>query len=80
MANPPPSSINGAMPRGISLSNSIHTEVSSSFSLPSLPVFCGALDQELRLFDDSRPSNRADVLTQASKIAELLRNTDVSFL
>lgn len=80
MANPPPSRINGAMPRGISLSNSVHTEVSSSFSLPSLPVFCGALDQELRLFDESRPSNRFDVLNQASKIAELLRNTDVSFL
>ena len=80
MANPPPSSVTGAVPRGISLSNSVHSEVVPCLPLPSLPVFCGALDQELRLFDESRSLNRVDVLSQAPKIVELLRNTDVSYL
>ncbi|KAB2087059.1 hypothetical protein ES319_A04G076600v1 [Gossypium barbadense] len=53
--------------------------------LPSLPVFCGASDLELRLFDDpavgaSRSLNRKQIKAQASRIANLLRKTDVSYL
>ncbi|KAL1175391.1 hypothetical protein V6Z11_A04G086300 [Gossypium hirsutum] len=52
---------------------------------PSLPVFCGASDLELRLFDDpavgaSRSLNRKQIKAQASRIANLLRKTDVSYL
>ncbi|KAA8530428.1 hypothetical protein F0562_005137 [Nyssa sinensis] len=70
-------------PRGISLSNTIHSEVAPCLPLPSLPVFCGAFDPELRLFDEpssSRSLNRNDVLNQAGKIADLLGDTDVSYL
>lgn len=70
-------------PRGISLPNTVHSEVAPCLPLPSLPVFCGAIDQELRLFDErssSRSLNRNDVINQASKIADLLRATDVSYL
>ncbi|XP_073147222.1 sister chromatid cohesion protein SCC2 isoform X2 [Henckelia pumila] len=70
----------GDVPCGINLSNTVHSEVAPCLPLPSLPVFCGALDQELRLFDDGRSrwsSNQGDV---PGKIADLLRNTDVSYL
>ncbi|KAF5957550.1 hypothetical protein HYC85_004775 [Camellia sinensis] len=70
-------------PRGISLPNTVHSEVAPCLPLPSLPVFCGAIDEELRLFDErssSRSLNRNDVINQASKIADLLRATDVSYL
>lgn len=68
--------------RGIKLSNTIHSEVAPCLPLPSLPPFCGAVDQELRLFDDqlTRPLNRPEILAQAGKIADLLRHTDVSYL
>ncbi|OVA07915.1 zinc finger protein [Macleaya cordata] len=69
--------------RACRLTNTVHSEVAPCLPLPSLPVFCGALDQELRLFDEpsnSRSLNRNDVLSQASKIADLLRDTDVSYL
>lgn len=78
MANP-----GGGAPRGISLSNTVHSEVAPCLPLPSLPVFCGAIDQELRLLDDSsglRSLNRKDVLNQAGKIANMLKDTDVSYL
>ncbi|KAK6155028.1 hypothetical protein DH2020_009276 [Rehmannia glutinosa] len=70
------------VPRGISLSNTVHSEVAPCLPLPSLPVFCGALDQELRIFDDGGGgsrwnSSRGDV---SGKIADLLRNADVSYL
>lgn len=72
------------VPQGISLSNTVHGEIAPSLPLPSLPVFCGALDQDLRLFDERseecRSLNRSDVLSHASKIADLLQNTDVSYL
>ncbi|KAI3866659.1 hypothetical protein MKW92_002805 [Papaver armeniacum] len=62
-------------------------KVAPCLPLPSLPVFCGALDQELRLYDETttaaivnRSANRNDVLAQATKIADLLRHTDVSYL
>ncbi|XP_057521747.1 sister chromatid cohesion protein SCC2 isoform X2 [Amaranthus tricolor] len=68
--------------RGITLSNTLHSEVAPCLPLPSLPPFCGASDEQLRLFDDrvSRPLNRQDVLAQAPKIADLLLTTDVSYL
>ena len=72
--------------RGIGLSNTIHSEVAPCLPLPSLPVFCGASDQDLRLFDEPRGGGsfgslkRAEVLSQASRISDLLRQTDVSYL
>ncbi|GAB4831731.1 hypothetical protein Ancab_005743 [Ancistrocladus abbreviatus] len=68
--------------RGVSLTNTIHSEVAPCLPLPSLPAFCGAVEQELQLFDEQRPAplNRSDVLAQANKIADLLRDTDVSYL
>ncbi|XP_073221150.1 sister chromatid cohesion protein SCC2 isoform X2 [Cicer arietinum] len=66
--------------RGISLSNTVHSEVASCLTLPSLPVFCGASDHDLRLFDSPMLLNRVDILLQSSKIAEMLRHTDVSYL
>ncbi|KAL9157838.1 hypothetical protein ABFS82_08G029700 [Erythranthe guttata] len=82
MSNPVGGSGGEGVPTGISLSNTVHSDVASCLPLPSLPVFCGALDQELRLFDGSggdsrRNSSRADV---SGKIADLLRNADVSYL
>ncbi|GAA0182989.1 chromatin/chromatin-binding, or -regulatory protein [Lithospermum erythrorhizon] len=73
------------IPQGLSLSNTVHSEIATSLPLPSLPVFCGALDQELRLFDErsagsSRDLNRRVVLNQSGRIAQLLSNTDVSYL
>ncbi|RDX75201.1 Sister chromatid cohesion protein SCC2, partial [Mucuna pruriens] len=66
--------------RGIGLSNTIHSELAACLPLPSLPVFCGASDQDLRLVDSPARLNRVDVLAQSAKIAELLRHTDVSYL
>ncbi|KAG2715540.1 hypothetical protein I3760_03G083100 [Carya illinoinensis] len=71
--------------RGIGLSNTIHSEVAPCLPLPSLPVFCGASNQDLRLFDEpGRGSfsslDRSEVLAQSSRIADLLRQTDVSYL
>ncbi|KAJ9564113.1 hypothetical protein OSB04_000079 [Centaurea solstitialis] len=76
------------IPRGISLSNTVHSEVAPCLPLPSLPVFCGALDQDLRLIDEpttggsarQQSSNRGDIGDQASRIAKLLQATDVSYL
>ncbi|XXG63462.1 hypothetical protein AAC387_Pa05g1653 [Persea americana] len=67
------------------LTNTTHTEVAPCLPLLSLPVFCGAADPELRLLDEQsgrRHSslNRPDILAQASKIADLLRDTDVGYL
>lgn len=74
----------GAIPKGISLVNTVHSEVAPCLPLPSLPVFCGALDQELRLIDEptgsARLLNRSLVADQASKISKLLQATDVSYL
>ncbi|GMI99279.1 EMBRYO DEFECTIVE 2773, ARABIDOPSIS THALIANA SISTER-CHROMATID COHESION 2 [Hibiscus trionum] len=70
---------------GIGLTNTIHSEVAQCLPLPSLPVFCGASDPELRLFDDpdagaARSLNRPEIIAQSSRIADLLRGTDVSYL
>ncbi|KAG8662383.1 hypothetical protein MANES_01G097400v8 [Manihot esculenta] len=75
-------------PRGIGLSNTIHSEVAPCLPLPSLPVFCGASDPLLRLFDDAADSsirgvwslNRSEIFAQSARIADLLRETDVSYL
>ncbi|KAG8384631.1 hypothetical protein BUALT_Bualt04G0138000 [Buddleja alternifolia] len=82
MSNPSGGSGGEGLPRGISLSNTVHSEVAPCLPLPSLPVFCGALDQDLRIFENggggsSSSSNRGDV---SAKIADLLRNADVSYL
>ncbi|XP_062106529.1 sister chromatid cohesion protein SCC2 isoform X2 [Humulus lupulus] len=71
--------------RGIGLTNTIHSEVAPCLPLPSLPVFCGASDPELSLFDEPNRSgfcalNRSEVLAQSGRIADLLRQTDVSYL
>lgn len=71
--------------RGIGLSNTIHSEVAPCLPLPSLPVFCGASDQDLKLFDELgggsfRSLNRTEILAHSSRIADLLRQTDVSYL
>ncbi|KAE9449352.1 hypothetical protein C3L33_18760, partial [Rhododendron williamsianum] len=76
---------NSGGPRGISLPNTVHSEVAPCLPLPSLPVFCGAFDQELRLFEGaagsgSRSLNRSDVVNQCGKVADLLRAADVSYL
>ncbi|GFY86985.1 PHD finger family protein [Actinidia rufa] len=73
----------GGAPRGIGFSNTVHSEVAPCLPLPSLPVFCGAFNHELKLFDGhagSRSLNRNDVVNQAGKIADLLGATDVSYL
>ena len=74
------SSGSGASHQGIRLSNTTLSEVAPCLPLPSLPVFCGASDQDLRLFDEpSRRLNYYDA-AQAARIADLLRATDVSYL
>ncbi|XP_042024100.1 sister chromatid cohesion protein SCC2-like isoform X1 [Salvia splendens] len=82
MSNPAGGGGFGGHHRGISLSNTVHSEVAPCLPLPSLPVFCGGRDQELRLFDNRGGASRrnasdADV---AGRIADLLRNADVSYL
>ncbi|KAI3987759.1 hypothetical protein MKX01_028493, partial [Papaver californicum] len=85
MNNPPNHQFFG-YEKACRLTNTLHSEVAPCLPLPSLPVFCGALDQELRLYDETTPSNvirssvRNDVVSQATKIADLLRHTDVSYL
>ncbi|PIA63025.1 hypothetical protein AQUCO_00200801v1 [Aquilegia coerulea] len=69
--------------RACRLTNTIHSEVVPCLPLPSLPVFCGSNDQDLRLFDESTTSrslDRNEVVSQASRIADLLKDTDVSYL
>lgn len=63
------------------LTNTTYWDASSSVPLASLPLFCGAPERDLRLFDDqARPVDRPEILAQAGKIADLLRDTDVSYL
>ncbi|KAL5723095.1 hypothetical protein ACHQM5_006535 [Ranunculus cassubicifolius] len=68
------------------LSNTTHSEIAPSLPLPSLPVFCGSIDQDIRLVDESTSSSvnrsldRKEILSQASRIADLLKDTDVSYL
>ncbi|CAI9780691.1 unnamed protein product [Fraxinus pennsylvanica] len=81
MSIPSSSGSGGGIPKGISLTNTVHCELATCLPLPCLPVFCGALDEDLRLFEQQSGSrmfaNYSDV---AGKITDLLRNTDVSYL
>ncbi|KAC9242332.1 hypothetical protein E3N88_46138 [Mikania micrantha] len=74
----------GKIPKGISLANTVHSEVAPCLPLPSLPVFCGAIDHDLRVVDEptgsARQPRRSDFADQASRIAKLLQATDVSYL
>ncbi|WCJ25615.1 PHD finger family protein [Euphorbia peplus] len=72
----------GSGPRGIGLSNTTYSEVVTCLPLPSLPVLCGASDPLIRLFDNryAQSLNRNDILAQSSRIADLLRETNVSYL
>ncbi|XP_010550011.1 PREDICTED: nipped-B-like protein B isoform X2 [Tarenaya hassleriana] len=72
---------------GIGLSNTVQSEVASHLPLPSLPIFCGAADpDEFRLLDELGEGsgygslNRSEILSQSGRIANLLRETDVSYL
>lgn len=66
------------------LSNTIHSEIAPSLSLPSLPVYLGATDPALGLFEDVSgrgvDGDRSEVLAQVKKIVSLLRDCDVSYL
>ncbi|KAK8942531.1 hypothetical protein KSP39_PZI009262 [Platanthera zijinensis] len=66
------------------LSNTIHSEIAPSLSLPSLPVSTGAADPALGLFEDAPGRGFGDdwsvVLPQVEKIASLLRDCDVGYL
>ncbi|GAV65698.1 Cohesin_HEAT domain-containing protein/Nipped-B_C domain-containing protein [Cephalotus follicularis] len=90
MSNPSSSSNSGLLGSGqwgIGLSNTVHSELAPCLPLPSFPVFCGAPDPDLRLFDElsssnvsSRSLNQSEILAQSSRIADLLGQTDVSYL
>ncbi|KAF3779134.1 Nipped-B-like protein b [Nymphaea thermarum] len=64
------------------LSNTTYSEIAPCLPLPVLPVFCGADDPELRLFNEAAPRNlnRPEILAHAAKVAALLKTTDVSYL
>lgn len=65
------------------LTNTTHSEVAPSLPLPSLPVFCGSTDHDIRLVDESsnvRSIDRKEVVDQATQIVALLQQTDVSYL
>ncbi|KAL4184364.1 hypothetical protein AMTRI_Chr10g225240 [Amborella trichopoda] len=64
------------------LSSTPYTEIAPCLPLPRLPVFCGALSSDLSLFDNQNFQfiDRPEILAQASRIAALLKDTDVSYL
>eukprot|EP01018_Ginkgo_biloba_P004991 Gb_41687 [translate_table: standard] len=68
------------------LCNTSYTEPAFFLPFPSLPVCFGASSQELRLAEDGdgasrvRTASSTTLLSQASKVAELLQATDVSYL
>ncbi|GKC17531.1 sister chromatid cohesion protein SCC2 isoform X2, partial [Tanacetum coccineum] len=66
-------------PAGMSLVNTVHSEIAPCFPFPSLPVFCGALDHDLRFIDQSSNKSHLVISDQADKIAKLLHQTDVSY-
>ncbi|GKF88766.1 hypothetical protein Tco_0262729, partial [Tanacetum coccineum] len=55
----------------------VHSEVAPCFPFPSLPVFCGALDHDLRFIDQSSNKSHLVVADQADKIAKLLHKADL---
>ncbi|KAJ6795400.1 nipped-B-like protein [Iris pallida] len=63
------------------LSNTSHSEIAPSLSLPSLPIWFGESDRRLGLSDDpGGGGDRPEILDQASAIAGLLRDSDVGYL
>ncbi|CAH2072676.1 unnamed protein product [Thlaspi arvense] len=72
---------------GIGLANTVQSEVAPHLPLPSLPIFCGATAPgEFKLFDEvghgsgNRSLNRSEILSQSGRIANLLEETDISYL
>ncbi|CAH8386778.1 unnamed protein product [Eruca vesicaria subsp. sativa] len=92
MSNPSSSGLGSSLSStqlGIGLANTVQSEVASHLPLPSLPIFCGATHPgEFKLFDEvaegvssgNRSLNRAEILSQSSRIAKMLEETDVSYL
>lgn len=73
------------MERACRLSNATYWEITPSLPLPSLPVSCGARSQRLLLSEETigggtRSVDRREVFENASRIADLLRDCDVSYL
>ncbi|XP_024530333.1 sister chromatid cohesion protein SCC2 isoform X2 [Selaginella moellendorffii] len=68
------------------LANTAHTEIAQSLPLPSLPIGFGATSQGLSLFEENEHAARlqgardAAIMSKAGKIAELLANTDSSYI
>ncbi|WOK99668.1 nipped-B-like protein A isoform X1 [Canna indica] len=65
------------------LTNTSHSEIAPSLSLPSLPICFGSVGQQLGLSDvpaGSRSGDRPEILAHVATIAELLRNCDISYL
>lgn len=73
---------------GIGLANTVQSDVASHLPLPSLPIFCGSTQPgEFKLFDEAgegisgnRSLNRSEILSQSRRIANMLEETDVSYL
>ena len=73
---------------GIGLANTVQSDVASHLPLPSLPIFCGSTQPgEFKLFDEvgegvggNRSLNRSEILSQSRRIANMLEETDVSYL
>ncbi|KAL1205894.1 Sister chromatid cohesion protein SCC2 [Cardamine amara subsp. amara] len=90
MSNPSGSSLDSTSSMtqvGIGVANTVQSEVAPHLPLPSLPIFCGAAKPgELKLFDEvgegsgNRSLDRSEVLAQSSRIANMLQETDVSYL
>lgn len=73
------------MERACRLCNTTHWDVTPSLPLPSLPASCGARGQRLLLSEDpgggeAGSVDRVEILGNARKIADLLKDCDVSYL
>lgn len=68
------------------LCNTSYTEFAVNLPLPHLPISFGANSRELRLVEEGdgvsrvRTTKSSKILSEAGKIAELLKATDVSYL
>lgn len=68
------------------LCNTSYTEFTVNLPLPHLPISFGANSRELRLVEEGdgvsrvRTTKSSKILSEAGKIAELLKATDVSYL
>ena len=73
------------MEKACRLSNTTFWEITPSLPLPSLPVSCGSQNEKLLLSEETagagiRSIDRNEILGNASRIADLLRDCDVSYL